>query len=79
MKKVIIARMTVDGKAYIGKREVTLHDANSQISDVLVSEAIVGQTLRVQRQIREALKVKNGLKTVSTAGETTDLSNIEDC
>ena len=34
-------------------------------------------TLRVQRQIRDALKVKYGLKAVSTGGESVDLSAVE--
>ena len=72
-KKVIVAKMTHDGKEYIGKREVKLYDGDDQITQ----DANVGMTLRVQRQIRDALKVKYGLKAVSTGGESVDLSAVE--
>ena len=73
MKKIIVAKMSNEGKEYIGKREVKLYDGDDQ----LTADANVGLTLRVQRQIRDALKVKYGLKAVSTGGESVDLSNIE--
>jgi hypothetical protein len=72
-KKVIVAKMTADGKEYIGKREVKMYDGDDQ----LTQDANVGMTLRVQRQIRDALKVKYGLKAVSSSGEAVDLSAIE--
>jgi len=72
-KKVIVAKMSHDGKEYIGKREVKLYDGDDQ----LTQDANVGMTLRVQRQIRDALKVKYGLKAVSTGGEAVDLSAVE--
>jgi hypothetical protein len=72
-KKVIVAKMTNDGKEYIGKREVKLYDGDDQ----LTLDANVGMTLRVQRQIRDALKVKYGLKAVSSGGESVDLSAVE--
>jgi len=72
-KKTIVARITYDGKEYVGKREVKFYDGDDQ----LTQDANVGLTLRVQRQIRDALKVKYGLKSVSTQGESVDLSNIE--
>jgi hypothetical protein len=72
-KKVIVAKMTADDKEYIGKREVKMYDGDDQ----LTQDANVGMTLRVQRQIRDALKVKYGLKAVSTGGESVDLSAIE--
>jgi len=73
MKKIIVAKMSHEGKEYIGKREVKLYDGDDQ----LTQDASVGLTLRVQRQIRDALKVKYGLKAVSTSGESVDLSAIE--
>ena len=72
-KKIIVAKMTHDGKEYIGKREVKLYDGDDQMT----ADAIVGLTLRTQRQIRDALKVKFGLKSVSSGGESVDLSAIE--
>lgn len=72
-KKVIVAKMTYDGKEYIGKREVKLYDGEG----LQVEDANVGLTLRVQRQIRDALKIKHGLKQVSSGGEGVDLSKIE--
>ena len=72
-KKVIVAKMTHDDKEYIGKREVKLYDGDDQ----LTADANVGMTLRVQRQIRDALKVKYGLKAVVSGSESIDLSNVE--
>lgn len=72
-KKIIVAKMTYDGKEYVGKREVKLYDGDDQIT----ADANVGMTLRVQRQIRDALKVKYGLKQVSSGGASVDLSAIE--
>jgi hypothetical protein len=72
-KKIVVARLSHEGKQYVGKREVTLYDGNDQMTQ----DANVGLTLRVQRQVRDALKVKNGLKTISTGGESVDLSGIE--
>ena len=73
-KKIIVAKMTHEGKEYVGKREVKLYEGDGQTSQ----DANVGMTLRVQRQIRDALKVKYGLKQVSSSGEAVDLSNIEE-
>ena len=73
-KKVIVAKLTHDGKEYIGKREVKLYDGD----DVMTSDANVGMTLRVQRQIRDALKVKYGIKSITSGGEAKDLSSIEE-
>ena len=72
-KRVIVAKLTHDGQEYIGKREVKLYDGD----DVLTSDANVGMTLRVQRQIRDALKVKHGIKSVTSGGVAKDLSDIE--
>ena len=72
-KKVIVAKMTHEGKEYIGKREAKMYDGDDQ----LTQDANVGLTLRVQRQIRDALKVKYGLKAISTGGQSVDLSSIE--
>jgi len=76
-KKVIIARLTADGKQYVGKREAKEYQEDSKVDMQMVSDANVGLTLRVQRQIRDALKVKYGLKAVSTGGEAVDLSAVE--
>ena len=46
--------------------------------DEQTKDACVGMTLRVQREIREALKVKHGLKQVTSGGEAVDLSDIEE-
>ena len=72
-KKVIVAKLTHDGKEYIGKREVKLYDGD----DIQTDDANVGMTLRVQRQIRDALKVKYGIKSITSGGEAKDLSSIE--
>ena len=72
-KRIIVAKMTHESKEYIGKREVKLYDGD----DVMTADANVGMTLRVQRQIRDALKVKYGLKAISSGGESVDLSAVE--
>lgn len=72
-KQTIVAKLTHEGKEYIGKREVKLYDGN----DEQTKDANVGLTLRTQRQIRDALKVKNGLKSITSSGEAVDLSSIE--
>lgn len=72
-KRVIVAKLTADDKVYVGKREVKMYEGDDQ----LTSDANVGLTLRVQREIRDALKVKHGLKTISTGGASVDLSNVE--
>ena len=74
MKKVIVAKMTHDGTEYVGKREVATYDGDDQIT----ADANVGLVLRVQRQIRDALKVKHGLKAVSSGGVSVDLSDIDE-
>ena len=72
-KKIIVAKLTNDGKEYIGKREVKLYDGDDQ----LTQDANVGMTLRVQRQIRDALKVKYGIKAITSGGVAKDLSEVE--
>jgi len=72
-KKVIVAKLTHDGKEYIGKREVKLYDGTDELS----ADANVGMTLRVQRQIRDALKVKYGIKVLTSGGVAKDLSEVE--
>ncbi len=74
---IIVARQTHDGKLYVGKREVKMYDKSSKITDELIKHANAGLTLDAQRSIRDAVAVKNGLKTVSTGGEKQDLSSIE--
>ncbi len=72
-KKVIVAKLTHEGKEYVGKREVKLYDGDDQMAQ----DANVGLTLRTQRQIRDALKVKYGLKSVTSGGTKIDLSGVE--
>lgn len=72
-KRIIVAKLTHDSKLYVGKREVKIYDGDDQITE----DANVGMTLRIQRQIRDALKVKYGIKTVTSGGEAKDLSSIE--
>ena len=69
---IIIARMTHEGKEYIGKRDVQMYEG----TDAKTKHANVGLTLEVQRQIREALAVKNGLRKASVAGKVVDYSDI---
>ena len=80
-KKIVVAKLTADinGKkeTKTGKRETTVYDEASKINTQLIADANVGLTLRVQRNIREALKEKYGLKTISTGGESVDLSAVE--
>lgn len=73
MEKVIVARLTHEGKTFVGKRPAKLYDGEDQKT----ADANVGLVLRVQRQIRDALKVKYGLKAITTAGESVDLSKVE--
>ena len=72
-KRIIVAKLTHDGKLYVGKREIKIYDGD----DVMTDDANVGMTLRIQRQIRDALKVKYGIKTITSGGEAKDLSSIE--
>lgn len=73
-KKTLVAKFTHDSEVYAGKREVELYDG----SDQKTSDANRGMTLRIQNEIREAVKVKHGLKTVTSGGEAKDLSEIEE-
>jgi hypothetical protein len=72
-KRIIVAKLTADDKVFVGKREAKMYDGDDQMT----SDANVGMTLRVQREIRDALKVKHGLKTISTGGASVDLSAVE--
>lgn len=76
-KQVIVAKLTHEGKLYVGKREVKMYDENSKLSTELIAHANVGLTLEAQRSIRDAVKVKNGIKTVTSGGEKRDLSTID--
>ena len=79
MEKVIVAKFTHDGSVYAGKRKIDLYTEETSGADAqCVSDANRGKTLRVQNEIREAVKVKNGLKTVSSGGKDVDLSDIPD-
>ena len=71
-KQIIVARLSHEGKEYIGKREVNMYDGN----DEKTKDANVGLTLRVQREIRDAIKVKHGLKAATTGGKAVDYSDI---
>ncbi len=77
-KKIIVAKLTNGGAEYIGKREVKLYDENSTVDAEMLKNANQGLTLDTQRSIREALKVKNGIKTVTSGGEAKDLSTIDE-
>jgi len=79
MEKVIIARLTHGGKQYVGRRKVEMYDNTTDIDAQVIADANVGLTLREQRNIREALKVKNGIKAVSTgSGESINLEEIDE-
>lgn len=69
--KVVIARLNHNGTEYVGKRSVDLDTATKD-------DGIVGLTLRVQREIRQALAVKNGISKVSVGGKAVDTSSIEE-
>ena len=76
-KQVIVARFTHEGKQFIGKREVKMYDENSKLDAQSIADANTGLRLRTQASIRNAIKVKYGLKTVSSGGEAVDYSAIE--
>ena len=76
-KMIIVAKFTHEGKEYVGKREVKMYDENTKLEGTVLKHANDGLKLTAQRQIREAVKVKYGLKTVSSGGETVDLSAVE--
>lgn len=73
MKKIIVAKLTHEGKEYIGKREAKGYDGDDQKT----ADANVGLTLRIQREVRDALKVKYGIKTITSGGVSKDLSKVE--
>ncbi len=74
---IIVAKQTHEGKLYVGKREVEMYDRSSKMSDELIEHANVGLTLEAQRNIRDAVAVKNGIKKVTSGGTVRDLSSIE--
>lgn len=76
-KQIIVAKFSHEGKEYIGKREAKMYDENSKVDDTLLRDANQGLRLRVQASIRNAVKVKYGLKQVTSGGEAVDLSGIE--
>lgn len=76
-KKIMVARLSHEGKQYVGKREAKVYDENSKVDAQMIADADVGLTLRVQRQIRDKLKENHGLKAISTGGESVDLSSVE--
>ena len=73
-KQVIVARFTNEDKEYIGRREVEMYDGN----DKKTAHANVGLTLEVQREVREALKEKHGLKTRTSKGKSISYDDIEE-
>ena len=74
MRKIIVAKLTADDKIYTGKREAELYEGNDQKT----ADANVGATLRVQREIREALKVKYGLKVATSGGIAKSYADIDE-
>jgi hypothetical protein len=74
MKKIIVAKLTAGDKEYSGKREAELYDGNDQKTQ----DANVGATLRVQREIRDALKVKYGLKVATSGGVAKSYADIDE-
>ena len=77
MEDVIVARFTYEGKEYVGKRKVKLYDENAKVDAQLLRDANQGLRLRSQSAIRNAIKVKHGLKQVSSGGTAVDLSAVE--
>jgi len=77
MKQIIVAKLTHEGTQFVGKRESKMYDENTKIDATVLAHANQGLTLAIQRSIREALKVKNGIKTVSSGGQAVDLSGID--
>jgi len=73
MKKTIVAKLNADGKEYVGKRVAELYEGN----DEKTADANVGATLRIQREIREALKGKYGLRKTTSGGKAVDYTDIE--
>jgi hypothetical protein len=79
MVETIIAKFSDNGQSYTGKRtDVEMFDVNSKVTAEMIKFANTGKRLAVQASIREAIKVKKGLKKVSTGGVTQDLSEIEE-
>ena len=74
MQKIIVAKLTAGDKEYTGKRQADMYEG----SDQRTADANVGLTLRVQREIRDALKVKYGLKVATSGGVAKSYSEIEE-
>ena len=77
MKKIIVAKLKSGDKLYVGKRETKMYDESTKMDGQALMHANQGLTLDVQREVREALKVKHGLKVVTSGGTSVDLSNVE--
>lgn len=73
-KKIVVAKLTNGDKQYVGKREVDLYDG----TDAMTAHANIGLTLEVQRQIRDALKEKHGLKVSTSGGKAVSYDDIEE-
>mgnify|MGYP001572797567 CR=1 FL=1 len=70
---LIVARLTHEKKEYIGKREVLMYAG----TDIKTKDANVGLTLRNQREMRVAIRIKYGLTHVSSGGSAVvDYSDI---
>ena len=74
---IIVAKQTHEGKLYVGKRDVKMYNISSKITDELIKHANAGLTLDAQRQIRDAVAVKNNIKKLTSGGKAVDLSSIE--
>ena len=73
VKSVVVAKFTHNDKQYVGKREVEMYEG----TDAKTVHANVGMTLEIQREIRDALKVKYGLKTKTSGGKQVSYDAIE--
>ena len=54
-----------------------MYDTDTKLTLAVVKHANQGLRLEVQRSIREAVAVKNGIKKVTSGGVAKDLSSID--
>ena len=76
-KSIIVAKFTHEGKMYVGKRETKMYDESTKMEGNALKHANDGLKLQVQRQVRDAVKAKHGLKVVTSGGASVDLSSVE--
>jgi hypothetical protein len=76
-KKIIVAKFTHEGKEFVGKRETKLYDESTKMEGIALKHANDGLKLQVQRQVRDAVKERHGIKAVTSGGASVDLSNVE--